>query len=102
MDENKLKSPQMMKAYASIITILISLLISLIVFLFISPSDAFYEFGVLITGGLTYFKLPGFFDILAKLPIIAACRTAARFSSSGSSGAACSKICGVLIASSTE
>lgn len=70
---NKLKSPSMMKAYASIITIIISLIISLIIFLCISPSDAIYEFFVLVTGGLSYFGLTGFFDILANAAPLICC-----------------------------
>ena len=61
------------KASASIITIAISLLISLIIFLFISPSDAIFEFGVLITGGLPYFGFTGFFDILANAAPLICC-----------------------------
>ena len=61
------------KASASVITIAISLLISLIIFLFISPSDALFEFGVLITGGLPYFGLTGFFDILANAAPLICC-----------------------------
>lgn len=68
-----LKSPNMMKAYASIITIIISLLISLIVFLCISPEDAIYEFSVLVTGGITYFKLGGLLDILANAAPLICC-----------------------------
>lgn len=69
----KFKSPEFKKACASIISILVSLLVSLIIFIFISPSDALYEFGVLVTGGLTYFKLPGFFDILANAAPLICC-----------------------------
>lgn len=61
------------KASASVITIAISLLISLIIFLFISPSDALFEFGALITGGLPYFGLTGFFDILANSAPLICC-----------------------------
>ena len=65
--------PGIMKASASIITIVISLLISFIIFICISPIDAFYEFPVLITGGLTYFKLKGFFGILANAAPLICC-----------------------------
>ena len=70
---NRLKSPAMKKAYASLLAIGISLIISFIIFLFISPIDAFYEFSVLITGGLTYFGIEGFFDILAKAAPLICC-----------------------------
>ena len=69
----KLKSPNKMKALASLITIIISLLISLIVFICISAEDAFYEFSVLVTGGLTYFGLSGLLDILANAAPLICC-----------------------------
>lgn len=70
---NRLKSPAMKKAYSSLIAIGISLIISLIIFFFISPIDAIYEFSVLITGGLTYFGIEGFFDILANAAPLICC-----------------------------
>ena len=69
----KIKSPNTMKALASLITIVISLLISLIVFICISAEDAFYEFSVLVTGGLTYFGLSGLLDILANAAPLICC-----------------------------
>ena len=68
-----LKKPSILKASASIITIVLSLLISLILFIIISPGDALYEFSVLVTGGLTYFGLSGFFDILANAAPLICC-----------------------------
>lgn len=76
---NRLKSPKLHKLYATLITIGISLLISLIVFFCISPLDAIYEFSVLITGGLTYFGVEGFFNILAKAAPLICCGLAILF-----------------------
>ena len=74
-----LKSPGMKKAFASLLTIGISLLISLIIFFIMSPLDALYEFGVLVTGGLGYFGLEGFFDILAEAAPLICCGLAILF-----------------------
>lgn len=54
------------KYLSSLVCIFISLLIGFLVLIFMSPSDAGTEFGVLITGGLKYQGLQGFFNILKK------------------------------------
>ena len=74
-----IKSPGFQKAIGSLLTIAISLIISFIIFLIISPSDALYEFGVLLTGGLAYFGIEGFFDILAQAAPLICCGLAILF-----------------------
>ena len=54
------------KYLSSLVCILISLLIGFLILVFMSPGDAATEFGVLITGGIKYQGLQGFFNILKK------------------------------------
>lgn len=68
-----------LKTYSSIICILVSLLIGLIVLLCMSPEDALYEFFVMLTGGIEYFKSEGVAAILAKTAPLLCCGLAIVF-----------------------
>ena len=54
------------KFLSSLACVLVSLLIGFLILVFMSPSDAGSEFGVLISGGLEFQGIQGFFDILKK------------------------------------
>ncbi len=64
---------------SSLACILISLLIGFLILVFMSPSNAGFEFGVLITGGIRYQGLQGFFNILKKTAPLLCCGLAICF-----------------------
>ncbi|MCQ2794635.1 MAG: ABC transporter permease [Bacilli bacterium] len=61
------------KAYSSIACVLIGLLIGFLIMVCLSPADAFYDFGMMITGGLKYYELEGFGNILATMAPLLCC-----------------------------
>ena len=61
-----LKGKKMLSIYSSFICIFIGLLIGLIVLFCMSPQDAFYEFSIMISGGLSYGGVSSFTKILAN------------------------------------
>lgn len=63
---NILKNYRFSPLLSSLICILFGLLIGFIVLFFMSPIDSFYEFGVMITGGIIYSGIEGLTTILAK------------------------------------
>lgn len=61
------------KAYSSIACVIVGLIIGLIIMICLSPGDAFYDFGMMITGGLKYYELEGFGNILATMAPLLCC-----------------------------
>lgn len=61
------------KAYSSIACVLIGLLIGFLIMVCLSPADAVYDFGMMITGGLKYYELEGFGNILATMAPLLCC-----------------------------
>lgn len=63
---NILNNKRFLSILSSLICILIGLVIGFIVLLCMSPADSFYEFGIMITGGVAYNGIEGITTILAK------------------------------------
>lgn len=61
------------KAYSSIACVLVGLLIGFIIMVCLSPADAPYDFAMMITGGLKYYELEGFGNILATMAPLLCC-----------------------------
>ncbi|MDD7736383.1 MAG: ABC transporter permease [Bacilli bacterium] len=61
-----IKSKKFLSIISSFVCIFIGLLIGFIVLFCMSPSDSFYEFSIMITGGLTYGGISSFSKILAN------------------------------------
>lgn len=61
------------KAYASIACVIVGLLIGFLVMVCLSPADAPYDFAMMITGGLKYYELEGFGNILATMAPLLCC-----------------------------
>jgi simple sugar transport system permease protein len=64
--KSALSSKKAFGLYSSLVCILIGLLVGLIVLICMSPSDAFYEFGVMISGGMNYTGLKALGNIIAN------------------------------------
>ena len=61
------------KAYSSIACVIFGLLIGFLIMVCLSPGDAFYDFGMMISGGLKYYELEGFGNILATMAPLLCC-----------------------------
>lgn len=61
------------KTYSSIICILCGLLIGFIIMVILSPKDAFYDFCMMLSGGMVYYELEGFGNILATMAPLLCC-----------------------------
>ncbi|MCQ2787026.1 MAG: hypothetical protein MJ199_01335, partial [Bacilli bacterium] len=61
------------KAYSSIACVAVGLLIGFLIMVCLSPADAPYDFGMMITGGLKYYELEGFGNILATMAPLLCC-----------------------------
>lgn len=61
------------KVYSSLICIFIGLLLGLIIMICLSPKEAFYDFGMLLSGGLVYYEMEGFGNILAIMAPLLCC-----------------------------
>lgn len=61
------------KAYSSIACVLVGLIVGLLIMICLSPGDAFYDFGMMISGGLKYYELEGFGNILATMAPLLCC-----------------------------
>ena len=61
------------KVYSSLACIVVGLLIGFIIMICLSPRDAVYDFGMMLTGGLKYYELEGFGNILATMAPLLCC-----------------------------
>ncbi len=61
------------KVYSSLVCVAIGLLLGFIIMVALSPADAIYDFGMLISGGLKYYELEGFGNILATMAPLLCC-----------------------------
>ena len=61
------------KVYSSLACVAVGLIIGLIIMICLSPKDAFYDFGMMITGGMKYYELAGFGNILATMAPLLCC-----------------------------
>jgi len=67
------------KLYSSLICVAFGLLIGFIIMLALSPKDAPLDFGIMLTGGLIYYGIEGFGNVLATMAPLLVCGVAIIF-----------------------